>query len=99
MKKPTDPASDALRQRAQITGAWRAIERTPEGKRVIADLMRATGVLAETHVPGDSHESAHRAGARSIGLHVIDRLRWTETDLLRLAQARADDVFTQASED
>ena len=84
-------ADSALRRRARLGRAYHAVFGSPEGKLVLADLLGAAGMLETSHMPGDSCGTAFQEGRRSLGLHVLDHLRWTETELLRLARERTSD--------
>lgn len=73
--------------------AYAAAFGTPEGRAVLADLMRASGVLAVSHTPGDSHETAYAEGRRSVGLHIINMMKWNEAELLHLARERRREML------
>jgi hypothetical protein len=92
-------AEASLRRVARLTRAWRALEESPGGKMVLGDLLGACGVLEVSHTPGDSHDTAYRDGRRSIGLHVLERLRWTETELVELARRRSAEMIDEAGND
>lgn len=76
----------ALRRRSALSGAYAEIYRTPEGKTVIDDLLRKSGLLETSHVMGDAHTTAFRDGRRSMGLEILEAMRWTEGEMVRLAQ-------------
>jgi hypothetical protein len=83
-----DGALRFARQRAALARAWKAVYATAEGKRVVQDLLREGGILSVSHVPGDSYSTAFAEGKRAMALHVAERLRWSEGELLRLAEQR-----------
>ena len=47
---------------------------TEQGKRVLDDLMKQSGVMRPAHVVGDSHESAYMEGQRQVVLSILDKL-------------------------
>jgi len=87
-----------IRRRAALMRAWRRLEEMPEGKLVLADLFATCGLLEPSHTIGDAYETAFREGRRSIALHALERLRWTETELLALARRRTTDTVENAGE-
>ncbi len=84
---PLDALGRALR-RQRIGAAYRQVFGTPEGKVVLRDLLGTAGVLAVSHEPGDSHHTAFVDGRRSMGLEIMQRMRWTEGELNALAAER-----------
>lgn len=72
----------ALRRRARFTDAYAAIYRMPEGKIVIDDLLRKSGLLEVS--PAD--DSRFFDGRRSMGLEILSAMRWSEGELVMLAQ-------------
>lgn len=76
-------ALGSLRRQAATAHAYQAVFDTPEGKTVIFDLLRAAGVLETSADPADSR---FYDGRRSVGLHILDRLRWRESEMVQLAE-------------
>lgn len=67
---------------------------TPEGRRVLADLMTVCGVYDITTEP-DATRMAMQAGARNVALHIAAKLNWKPSDFVE--QARDDeDIFDRA---
>ena len=93
-----DDQTASLRRQGRLTRAYRDLEKTPAGRLLLADLLGACGVLEVTHTPGDPHETAFREGRRSIGLHVLERLRWSEGELVELARRRTTETINAAGE-
>jgi hypothetical protein len=60
----------------------------PAGRIVLFDLLSACGLLRCSHEAGCSDATAYNEGQRSIALHIVQQLRWSEGDLLRLAMLR-----------
>ncbi len=87
------PDQDGFEARAKLAGAYTAAFGSAEGQMVLRDLLAAGGVLAVAHVSGDSHETAFNDGRRSIALHLLNHLRWSEAELLRLARARTHETI------
>jgi hypothetical protein len=71
----------------QLT-VFQAYHRTldnPDGQLVVTDILIAGGLLESSHTLGDAYDTAFREGRRSMALHVIDRLRWSNTEIVKLA--------------
>jgi hypothetical protein len=86
-----EPDTDAAIGR--LPAAYQAAFATDSGRIVLADLLRAAGLLAVCHTPGDPCDTAFNDGRRSLGLHVVQQLRWSEAELLKLALARTAGVM------
>jgi hypothetical protein len=86
-----------LRQVA-LLAAYRDLFKLPEGRLVLADLLREGGLLACSHAPGDSHETAFAEGKRALALHLVQQLRWSEAELLQLARQRTTDRLGDTDE-
>jgi hypothetical protein len=89
----------AARQGELLRSYRAALQELPEGRAVLRDLLVATGLLAVSHVSGDSHETAFAEGRRSIGLHLLERMRWTEMELLALARQRSASTVAAVTEE
>jgi hypothetical protein len=72
---------------------FRAVFRsTPAGQRVLAQILDRCRVCGRSYVPGDSHETARREGARDTGLWLLDILADDDTERPRAAEADAPDT-------
>lgn len=83
------------KQRMQVAGDYHAVYNMPEGERMIIDLLRESGVLSVAHVAGDPGTSAFNDGKRAMGLFLIQRLRWSEGQLVKLARMQTADELDQ----
>ncbi len=93
------PLPEMFRRRVSLAHAYHEVfEGTPAGRMVLGDLLRAAGMLETSAVPGDSHMTHFREGRRSVGLHVLDRLRWREGELLKLAEEKTNDRLAAVGE-
>ncbi len=54
---------------------YQATFSSPEGKRVLRDLMKLGGFLRTNHIHGDSHATAFYEGGRSIVIHIFEKLK------------------------
>ena len=63
---------------------------TPEGQEVLRDLLKAGGVLKVSHSLDGAETTAFNDGKRALALHVLNRLRWTEGELIALSQQRTE---------
>ena len=85
----------ALRRRAALSHAYHRVYDTPEGKMMIDDLLRKSGLLETAHEPGDAATTSFRDGRRSMGLEILQALRWTEGELVKLAQEQTAERLNQ----
>jgi hypothetical protein len=74
------------RRRLAIASDYHTVYGTPEGERMIHDILREAGLLSVGHVAGDPGSSTFADGKRAVGLAVIQRLRWSEGELVKLAR-------------
>lgn len=74
------------KRRMAIVGDYHAVYNSPEGERVIQDILRESGLLSVGHVAGDPGSSSFNDGKRAVGLAIIQRLRWSEGELVKLAR-------------
>lgn len=88
----------AFRRRGALASAYTTIYRMPEGKMMIDDLLRKSGLLETSHVMGDAYTTAFRDGRRAMGLEILDAMRWTEGELVKLAQEQTAERINAASE-
>lgn len=78
------------KRRLAVTGAYHTVYSTPEGAMMIHDLLREAGVLSVGHVAGDPASSQFNEGKRALGLHILQRLRFSEGALVKLAQLQGN---------
>ena len=98
----TDP--DAIEEEAAfraardryLKDAWDWLVRDARGRLVMADLMLATGMNAQTFVPGQADMTAFREGMRSIGNMLRDKIALNSSEFLpdieRQVRGLAQDV-------
>ena len=53
---------------------YESLFKTPEGNRVLADLMANFHMGRSSHTSGDSHETAFREGERHVILHIMSMI-------------------------
>ena len=87
----------AKRERA-LASAYQQFWRDGEGRMVLEDIFRASGLLEVSHVQGDPGTSQFNDGRRSIALHIIQRLRWSEGELVALANAQTREDLEELTE-
>jgi hypothetical protein len=81
---------DPWTRRARIGALYREVFGTAAGEKVLADLLKETGLLQVSSVAGDPHMTHFNDGKRAIGLHVVERMRWTEGALIELAKRQTN---------
>jgi hypothetical protein len=81
-----------LKARLADARAYEQVFASPDGQRVLYDILRAGGILTISHVPGDPYSTEWNDGRRSLAMHIIDQLRWNEAELVKLAQMQNDEA-------
>lgn len=76
---------DAWKRERATVGAYKAVFTSAQGDIVLRDLMIQCGLLSVSHVSGDSHDTAFNEGKRAVVLFILERLRWSEPELMKLA--------------
>lgn len=90
----------ALLARRRIDSAARELFATPQGRIVFADLLRRTGVLSVSFVPGDAgYGTTFNAGRQSIGQEYLELMRWSEMETAKLSERRTADVLEVLGEE
>lgn len=78
-----------MRDRVQLLFRRRHLYRqvfgTPEGKVVLADLLRFCRISATVVVPGDSIMTGYHDGLRRVGLRIASLVQMTDEEILRVA--------------
>lgn len=64
---------------------------SPEGKRVLSDLMKRCGVLSPTFVVGDSHLTSFNEGKRNVALYIVGNLKYKDGDFPKLTEEALDE--------
>jgi hypothetical protein len=83
-RKSIAQALQGFRRRAAVSQAYHAVYATEDGRRVLFDLMRRAGMLETAPDPSDSR---FYEGRRSLALEIVKELRWTEAEMMALAEA------------
>ncbi len=63
-----------LTERQKLTMAYQAVFQTGDGLKVLADLFEFCGLFDSGFHGEDTHVSAFMSGARSVALHIRERL-------------------------
>jgi len=87
--------AEALRRwipRLAINAAYRAVFTSPDGEKVLRDLMKRGGLLETSMVEGDPHLTAFKEGKRAVILDVLAELRWSEKEIAGLARERQEEL-------
>lgn len=88
-----------FRKQVALGQAYARVFSGPEGRLVLTDILRKAGILEAGYAPGMSPSDAvHADGRRVLGLEIIHQLRWTEGELLALAQERTAEEIESARE-
>lgn len=62
---------DAIAQQRQLADDYRHVFGSEPGQRVLADLLRRSGITREPMVPGDPHATAFNLGRISMGRELV----------------------------
>jgi len=84
IKESLEPAKAQL----ALAESYRRVFAAGDGETVLTDLLRRAGMLEVATVEGDPFATHFRDGRRSLALEIVAQLRFTESELLRLALQR-----------
>lgn len=70
MSRVEKAGESAKRQRAD----WRAVLAAPEGRRVLALILRQSNFLGASYAPGDALATAYNEGLRAVGRLIRDEI-------------------------
>ena len=84
----------AQRRQKATARAYNELFGSPAGEIVLADILREAGILAVGYVRGDPDTAVWHDGRRSLALFILDRLRWRETELVKLARATTAETLS-----
>lgn len=86
-----------LQKRLELANAYQRVfgEAGPaEAQIILRDLIQFSGVLAlDTDLTGE--EALYRCGRRSVGLHILQRLNWSGTELRQLDEELSWEVLNE----
>src|SRR5262245_54069559 len=85
--------------RLAVNAAYRAVFDSPEGEKVLKDLMIRGGLLETSTIPGDPHMTHFRDGRRSLVLDILAELQWSESQIARLAREQSPGNLPQPEEE
>lgn len=74
---------------------YKKVFNSPEGKKVVRDLMECGMIFGQTHVPNDPYSSAFNEGQRRIVLRLLSFLKPEE--MLDLYNSK-ENVITNSNE-
>lgn len=72
----------------ELGAAYRRVFDGPDGKLVLADILKRGRLLSVSVEPGDALTTGLNDGRRALALEIVQLLRWTELDLLTLSHER-----------
>ena len=78
----------ALRRQLRVNAAYQRLFETDDGKLVLLDLLAAGNLLQTSVIVDAPHMTSFNDGKRALALHIIERLRWSEGELVALAMRR-----------
>lgn len=81
----------AMRKKARLAGAYQRLWDDPDGKLVFNDLLGRAGLLTTHEAPCDPDTRSFEAGQRSMGVHIVQRLRWSEAELVAMARRQTEE--------
>lgn len=78
----------AHKRRETIGDAYRRLFDTPDGKLVLADLLKEGRLFDVSVEAGDPLTTGLNDGRRALALVILERLRWSEMEILALSRER-----------
>lgn len=84
---------DAAVERALLSDAYREVFRTPDGQRVLADILRRARVL-DTVFDASPTVAAYGEGMRRVGLEIVQMINEDPDAMLKLAASgQTEELF------
>lgn len=77
--------ADRIRMLLRRRHLYRATFGSPEGRAVLADILKFCSVSQPVVVPGDPMMTGFNDGMRRVGLRIAKLANMTEEEILRLA--------------
>ncbi|HEV2187517.1 MAG TPA: hypothetical protein VGR70_09930 [Stellaceae bacterium] len=74
-----------LQKRYELADAYQRVFGNADGRLVLSDILKSANLLDAT-CEGESAAIIWGAGRRSLGAHIIARLRWSSFELANLAR-------------
>lgn len=80
--------ADPVARARELAADYQTTFATTAGQRVLADLLRRTGVMLTTAQPGETRTTALllREGQRQVGLYIVRQINAEPDAALRLAR-------------
>jgi hypothetical protein len=75
-----------------LARTYKRLFSTPDGRKVLADLMTATHVF-EPIPPGDAAAMAFANGERNVGLRIAAMLAYKPEDFVRVARETTEELI------
>ena len=72
---------------------YRSVFSGEQGRRVLADLYKYAGLMAQSHVPGDPLDTAFREGARRVALRIAAVMEHEPTELLEVLEDEQENGY------
>lgn len=92
-ERETEADRDPAAKQEMLAEAWRQLAAHPAGEIVLRDLFNAAGLFETPEMPGDTNGTYVRIGRHQMGLHVMQRLRWSVSEALELAAPISPDTI------
>lgn len=84
----------AFKMRVQRGRIYREVYDSPQGRRMIHDLLRKCGVLESA----PAEDSRFFEGRRSVALEILNELRWSEGEMIALAEEQTTETVMKIGE-
>lgn len=81
----------AFRARTRRAQVYRTVYASPEGKIMIEDLLKKGGILEAA----PAEDSRFYEGRRSLALEILNELRWSESEMVHLAEETTTRTLTE----
>lgn len=88
---------DKLREKLSINFAYQKVFETPEGRRVLAHIMRVGGVTKSSFVAGDPHMTSLNEGKRWLALSIARTALSDHQELQKLIESGVENEANKSN--
>lgn len=74
MHKQDNHQLKRAKRQVAIAQSYKQVFGTPEGKRVLNDILKHAHVIEPSYIRGDAHETSYREGERNMALRLLAML-------------------------
>jgi hypothetical protein len=79
--------------------SYKAVFNSPDGERVLADLLNFCGQYKCSHNPGDANSTAFNEGKRRVSLRILKFIDMEEKEIQKILKATESPESTNINQD